>query len=60
MAPQKVPVRLYLEYCPSRASPRKRNYKCPQGRLEEEGVPVKKVEDLGLFSIINQTVERAG
>lgn len=39
MALQKVPVRLYLEYCPGRASPRKRNYRGLQGRSEKKGCP---------------------
>lgn len=59
MALQKVPVRLYLEYCPGRASPRKRNYRGLQGRSEKKGVPVKRgLEDLGLFSVKKQTVKR--
>lgn len=37
MALQKVPVRLYLEYCPGRASPRKRNDRGLQGRSEKKG-----------------------
>lgn len=58
MSLQKVPVRLYLEFCPGCASLRDRNCKGLQGRPEEKSLFVKsRLEDLGLFSVVKETTK---
>lgn len=61
MSLQKVLVRLYLEFCPGYASLSERNCKGLQGRPEEKSLFVKsRLEDLGLFSVVKETMKGEG